>query len=140
MTIIVHCDASSKEGWSTWCYKKENEKCVVGVFHSMNTAAIETLAVIKAIERINTFEPILIISDCLITVKVIQQTNDRQQHRYVSANAKPFYRKTKNRLIQLVKKYNISAVWIDSKNESPPHQEVDHMARQVLMDWLKRRV
>lgn len=139
--LVIHTDGSSKNGYSCWCFKSSlDSKCTFGILHTMNIAAVETIAVINALikyppESIE-YEPILIISDSLITVRIIQQQYD--DYLYSNCGAK-YYRQARNNLRRLLIGRDVDAVHVNSKNTNTSHIEVDHVAKTELDKYLKRK-
>jgi len=137
MTIVVHTDASTQQGYSCWCYKRcDHDTYFSGIILSANIAAAETLAAVKALRSIPEGERVLIISDCLITVKIIQQQDKSYQY---SDTAAKFYKQTRQQLINLLKTREVDAVWVNSKNTNKIHLEVDNTCKTLLADYLNRR-
>ncbi len=134
MTKVIHTDASSKNGYSAWCYLAEGEKPVAGIVHTMNTAAVETLAALKAIEKYGHEGKILIISDCLITTLIIQQ---KEGWNYTTSQKPTLYQKIRNQLRLALRKYTVDSVWVPSKSRNPQHVIVDQMSRDVVNEHLK---
>jgi ribonuclease HI len=135
MTRVIHCDASSKEGFSSWAFKIHGAiKPHCGIVQSMNTCLAETLAVIKAIEVCDKEDEILIISDNFTAVDIVQRTNNGIE--FHSGRCKKF-KKIRDKLVKLVKVRCIDAVWIASNNKNESHQEIDTIAKFVLNEYLK---
>lgn len=135
MIKLFHCDASSKEGFSSWAFKEHGAiKPHCGIVQTMNTCLAETLAVIKAIEVCDPDEQIVIISDNLTAVDIVQRTNNGVE--FHSGRCKKF-KKVRDKLVKLVKIYAVDAIWISSNNKNESHQEIDTIAKFVLNEYLK---
>ncbi len=133
--IVIHTDASTKNGYSCWCYKSsEDDKFHVGIVRTMNSAAVETLAAIKAIQSTTKEAQVLIVSDSLITVRIIQQYGTNYIY---TSNAKNYYRQIRTQLIHLLHNRKVDSVWVCSKNTNNTHLEVDNMAKTTLNCYLR---
>lgn len=131
---VIHTDASTKNGYSCWAYKSSNEgeKYHAGVVKMSNSAAAENIAAIKAIQSFkDSDEKLLIVSDSLVTVRLIQE---RKIRRYKN---KGQFKQTCNELTRLLKGRDIEALWINSKNTNKTHIEVDGLAKSVLNTYLQ---
>lgn len=130
MTIIIHCDASTKNGWGCWVYIRSDQlKPKAGIIKSMNTCAVENLAAIKALQNVADDQAILLISDSLGTIEIINSPDGRVK--------KNLFGRTKLELIQLCYNKKIEGLWVASKHPCPTHQQVDSLAKAILNDWLK---
>lgn len=129
--LILHADASSKNGYSSWvCKSSMDDKFRVGVIKTMSTAAAEVLAVVKGLENISPFFDVFVISDCATTAKIIQEkalvkTSDSIVHR------------NRKCLLEVMRGRNVEAIWVNSKNHNREHREVDEMSKIVLNEFLK---
>jgi len=133
--IVIHTDASTKNGYSCWVYKSSAEnKFHAGVVRTMNSAAAETLAAIKAIQSVPRDEKVLIISDSLITVRIIQQFGTNYIY---SNNAKDYYKRIRTQLIHTLYNRSVDAVWVASNNTNNTHLEVDNTAKTMLDCYLR---
>lgn len=128
-TIIIHCDASLKNGWGCWVYKRsDQEKCRVGIVQSMNTVGLENMAAIKALQSIEDCANIFLYSDSLGTVDIINKGIIKKRDEG----------KTKMKLIlEVNQKKSVEAIWVPSKHPCPTHQLVDSVAKSVLNEWLR---
>lgn len=137
MTLIIHTDASTKNGWSTYCFKVVGEdKCHVGYRQSSNCSAMEVLAIIKAVEYAVKYydEHMYIISDSLTSIRLLQTHSKRK-------TTATEYNRYRNQLVGIYKKYRygISATWISSESNDRYHVEVDHVAKVTLNELLKTK-
>jgi predicted DCC family thiol-disulfide oxidoreductase YuxK len=133
--IVIHTDASTKQGYSCWAYKSSiDDKFHAGIVHTTNSAAVETLAAVRAIQSVPKGEKILIISDSLITVRIIQQYGTDYIY---NTNAKDYYRQVRTQLVHILYNRNVDAVWVASNNPNNTHLEVDNTAKTVLDYYLR---
>lgn len=137
MTLIIHTDASTKNGWSTYCFKVVGEdKCHVGWRQSSNCSGMEVLAIIRAVEYAIKYydEHMYIISDSLTSIKLLQTSQKRK-------TSSTEYNSYRNQLIGLYKKYRygISGSWISSESNDRYHVEVDYVAKATLNALLKTK-
>ncbi len=77
----------------------------------------------------------MIISDSLVTVRVIQQKGTNYLYNELSEK---FYIKMRTNLIQLISERNVDAIWVNSRNTNAIHLEVDNTCRTVLSNYLTR--
>lgn len=135
MTILIYTDASTKNGASCWAFKTSiSEEVTTGIVLTTNTAAIETLAVIEALQELHhTNEDIMVISDFLGVVKTI--TNQRK---YKPKNGKyNEYHNYRDQLLAYCKNYSIDAIWVASHCPNRHHQDVDQASKLMLQEYLK---
>lgn len=133
--IVIHTDASCKDGYCCWAYKSSHERHYrTGIVQTNNIAAVETLAAIKGIQAAPKNKKILIVSDSLITVKIIQQYGTAWSY---TTNAKDYYRKIRTQLIELLHTRHVEGLWIASDNSNATHLEVDNLAKTMLQYYLK---
>jgi ribonuclease HI len=99
-----------------------------------NIAAVETLAAVNAIKAAPKNKKIMIVSDSLITVKIIQQYGTAWIY---TNNAKDYYKKIRAQLIELLHTRHVEAVWVASDNSNVTHLEVDNLAKTMLDHFLK---
>lgn len=137
MTILIYTDASTKEGVSCWAFKTSlSEEVTTGIELTTNTAAMETLAVIKAIESIQQSYvgiELMIISDFLGVVKTI--TNQRK---YIPRSGiYNEYHHYRDHLLKYCKIHTLDALWVASHCPNRHHQEVDQASKLVLQEYLK---
>lgn len=138
--IIIHCDASTKNGYSCYAYRSNvDTKVYVGVRHTMNTALAETVAVIHALSRVPDGTKVLIISDFKGVVVNIQNYRIGIEKPH-NCGAYQSYRKARKLLFAELDRLNVDAVWIPSKEPNERHMEVDHMSRSVLNEYLRGNV
>lgn len=139
MTIVIHCDASTKNGCSSWAYKVFGAiNYNYGFINTANTCIAETTAVIKAIENNILYDQdIVIISDNFTAIDIIQRTNKKID--FVNGRCKKF-KKVRDKLVMLVKCHNIDAIWISSNNSNEAHQEIDGIAKAVLNSYLAKEL
>lgn len=132
--IVIHTDASTKNGYSCWAYKNSEEKDYrTGIIKTPNSAAAEIMAIIKGIENANEKGDILIISDALSAVQIIQQVNTNYAYSHAS---KRYYKTVRDRLMHILQTRCVEAVWVSSNNTNSTHLEVDNIARASLNTYL----
>lgn len=134
--IVIHTDGSSKNGYSCWAYKSSTDNdCRWGIVRTMNVAGIETRAVVEAIRSYSAGSEILIVSDSLITVRIIQQQNTNYNYHNYSGK---YYLDTRKELIRLLGLYTVDAIWVNSENTNETHRLVDHIAKTQLDRYLNK--
>lgn len=138
-TVIINADASSKNGYSCWCYKIYGSKsCSVGFVKTMNIAAVEILAIIKAVKRFDKTEPIIVFSDALIAVNLINAPENFSTTSLITSKDKLFLKYRFQLLAETAeRKGKLQAIWINSRNNHPDHLDVDSTARNMLNEFLK---
>lgn len=135
MTILLYTDASTKNGASCWAFKTSlDDNVTFGISLSTNTAAIETLAIIKGLETIQPGLEVMVICDFLGAVKTITHRVKRK-----SRNSEyNVYHEYRDILIDMCKVYKIDALWIASHCPNKHHLEVDQASKIMLQEYLNK--
>lgn len=138
MTILLFTDASTKNGASCWVYKTSlMQECVYDICLTMNTAAMEILAIIKGLESLPFGSEVLVISDFKGAVNII--TNYNQDPTWIGS-PNNLCHKMARRLKNLLKIYTVDAIWIASRCPNERHLEVDQISKVILQEFLNRGV
>lgn len=147
--VIIHTDASTKNGHSVSCSKIVGDnKCRVRVVDSNNSAAMELQAIISVLQTQDLHmgrdtDRFLIITDSLAAVRIISERGYYTREVpgcFKNLPTTKEYSEYKRRFVSIIRMYRyITAQWVCSDNPNTHHQEVDQTAKSVLHEYLKMR-
>lgn len=141
--IVLQTDASTKEGYSCWCYHRSDmyDEIFTGIVKTPNSAAAELIAVTNALHALRddfyNGNRILVITDNLLAVQLIAHNNREYEY---SPHSTKYFQSIRNELLRICKEFNnIDALWVSSNNKNKIHEMVDAECRNTLNEYLYRR-